>query len=95
MRTGSLDSFRQSSLKMPALHVNRSALAKRKGYRDFHKRIVAIDACVYPGGLVSPPNPALLVIVFVVNNPPTYGAGSPRPSLRGTRRFHERTSRTT
>ena len=40
-------------------------------------RIVAIDACVYPGGCVSPPKRAPLVMVLVVSSPPTNGAGRP------------------
>jgi hypothetical protein len=42
-----------------------------------HKRIVAIEAWVYPGGSVSPPKGALVVMVFVVRSPPTNGTGRP------------------
>ena len=40
-------------------------------YRDFQRRMVAIEACVYPGGSEPPPNAAWLAIVLVVNTPPT------------------------
>ena len=53
----------------PAAGPEPSALAVRGD------RIVAIDACVYPGGVVSPPKRAPLVIVLVVSSPPTNGAG--------------------
>jgi hypothetical protein len=37
--------------------------------------MVAIEACAYPGGSVSPPITTLLVMVFVASDPPTYELG--------------------
>ncbi len=36
----------------------------------FHRRMVAIETCPYPGGSLTLPKTALLFKLFVVNSPP-------------------------